>query len=127
MKRRALTGTGHQRACADSRALCDLLVGGLRKRIPKLQSHETKSWCALFEPGRSRFAYVAHRTASAAIEVWCTGDLEDLTAHKGAKVVPRPNIRKGWNKRFPGRFQVTSPTGIEGACDLLHDVSYQAS
>ena len=96
--------TAHNLACTESKDLCDLLFEELQKQIPKLQRRETKQWCALFESGRNRFAYVSHRKQSGSIEVWCARDVDNLIAHTGITVSPRNKIRGGWEQRFPARF-----------------------
>lgn len=119
--------SAHKGACGESQQLCQLLVEELRRQIPKLHCRETKQWCALFEPGRNRFAYVSHRKTSGAIEVWCAGDVDALLAHGGAAVVRRAVIRGGWEERFPARFFLRTSRAIRGACTLLYEVSYRAS
>lgn len=119
--------TAHSVACTESRELCGLLFEELRKRLPTLQRRETKRWCALFDAGRNRFAYVSHRRTSGSIEVWCAGDVDDLVAHGGIKVSPRHKIRGGWEVRFPARFVLKSARDLRGASTLLHEVSYSAS
>lgn len=119
--------TAHAEASSDSKDLCRELFDQLANRIPNLQRRETKRWCALFQPGRNRFAYVGHRKTSGEIEVWCAGDIEHLLDHGGIRVVPRTTMRIDWERRFPGRFFLKTAREVNGACALLYEVSFDAS
>ena len=119
--------TAHAEASSDSKQLCQSLFDRLASRIPNLERRETKRWCALFQQGRNRFAYVGHRKTSGEIEVWCAGDIERLVNHGGMHVVPRAKMRIDWERRFPGRFFLKSSREVNGACALLYEVSFNAS
>jgi len=115
----------HDTASIGSRTLCDKLYAALMQRIPRLQRSMTKQWCALYETGGTRFAYIAHRKTSNSLEIWCSGDVDSLIKNSYMKVVPRSKIGAGWEDRFPARFKVDNETQIESAADLLYFISYK--
>lgn len=73
--------SAHSEASYGSQHLCQKLFDNLAISIPRLKRQQTKRWCALFEPGRNRFAYVSHRKRLSRIEVWCSGDVDKLTKY----------------------------------------------
>lgn len=115
----------HELASKGSQVLCDKLFSALKHRIPRVECSMTKQWCALFESGRNRFAYVAHRKTSDSIQIWCAGDVDSLVKNKYLIVIPRNKIRGGWEENFPARFTVDSDTLIDPAADLLFSISYK--
>ena len=126
-KRRGIKMSDHMEACEESKTLCNMLYECLSQRIPNLEQAETIRWCALYQQGRTRFAYVNHRKSMRRIEVWCLGDPVELQRGTSLNVVPRENMRGGWQRRFPARFFVDQPSEIDSACDLLYQVSYRLS
>ena len=119
--------SAHALASTGSKNLCDLLIIELQKKIPRLECARSKSWCGLYEPGRNRFAFISHRKRQQKIEVWCAGDIDDLTASTSINVIPREKIRPGWEERYPARFSIENESDIEAASDLLYRVSYASS
>ena len=119
--------SAHSEASDNSQYLCQKLYEGLSKLIPELQRKQTKRWCALFEQGRNRFAYVSHRKKMSRIEIWCAGDVDELVSHSNIIVIPRDEIKSGWEEKFPARFVIDDDSDIPAACDLLFNVSYCAS
>lgn len=119
--------SAHTQASTESSSLCDLLVERLRVHIPRLECARTKRWCGLFEPGRTRFAYISHRKRSGSVEVWCAGEVLKLKNHGGVPFTPRDRIGGGWEGKFPGRFLLKTARDVDGAVRLLHEVSYRAS
>jgi hypothetical protein len=117
----------HGSASDGSKIICEKLFNALRKRIPKLQRAETKKWCAFFEPGKNRFAYLSHRKTSSGVQIWCAGDLDLLVRNSFFKVIPRDKIRGGWEERFPARFYLDHEHQIDAAVSLLFSISYQHS
>ena len=67
--------TSHIKAHTGSRALCDHLVEALRDFIPDIAIVYNDDECALFQPGRNRFAHVYHRKDTDEIKVYFRGDL----------------------------------------------------
>jgi hypothetical protein len=119
--------SAHSQASYESQHLCDKLFEKLIEYIPHMEVKRTKQWCALFVPGRNRFAYVSHRKRLSRIEIWCAGDVDELTSFRDLHVIPREEIRGGWEERFPARFTIDHDSDIPAACDLLFNVSYKAS
>ena len=119
--------SAHLSASIESQNLCQKLYDRLQTKIPSLKRTQTKRWCGLYEPGRNRFAYISHRKTISRIEVWCLGDIEDLQRNARLNVIPRDEIRRGWEERFPARFFIDQESNIETACDLLYRISYHAS
>ena len=119
--------SAHSEASFDSQNLCRKLFEALFLYIPKLQIKQTKQWGAFFEPGRNRFAYISHRKQLPRIEVWCAGDVDKLKRYTSLDIIPRDEIRGGWEERFPARFVIDDETDIPTACELLFNVSYRAS
>jgi hypothetical protein len=119
--------TAHYSACVASSALCDQIYNGLKSLIPNLERKLLNTWCALYEPGKTRLAYIQHRRTSGKVGIWCTGDLGDLLAFKKLSVVPRENFRNTWERRFPARFFVETATDVSNAIEILHKVSYPAT
>ena len=97
--------------------------------MPGLERAQTKKWCAFYEPGRSRFAYVRHRLSVAGLEIWCRGDTVALEKQPGIIFRERAAIPEdgGWEKSFPGRFEVILHEDIPAAANCLARVAYPAS
>ena len=119
--------SAHSEASYGSQHLCEKLFQKLLDHIPQLEIKQTKQWCALFVPGKNRFAYVSHRKRLSRIEVWCAGDVDELTSFSRLNVMPREEIKGGWEERFPARFIIDDGSDISAACDLLVNISYKAS
>jgi len=120
--------SAHAKAIRESRAMCDRLYERLAAGVPGLAREHTKQWCALYEPGRNRFAYVSHRLTEDIVEVWCRGDVDKLRSCPGIDVRPRNQIRdKGWEKEYPARFEVYNGQTLAAAVHRLLTVSYLAS
>lgn len=114
----------HTESCSQSQDLCDALFAQLVRKIPHLQRSQSARWCALFEDGRKRFAYVTHRKRMNRIEVWCLGEFEQLEEHSDLPVKPRTPTTSGW-RGFGGRIFVDDISQIDAAAELLCQVSYQ--
>jgi hypothetical protein len=119
--------SAHTEASYESQYLCEKLFEMLLSRIPQLNRKQTKQWCALYDFGRNRFAYVSHRKRLSRIEVWCSGDVDELKKYSSIDVIPRDEIRGGWEEKFPARFVIDDESDIPAACDLLFNISYRAS
>jgi hypothetical protein len=117
----------HSEASYESQQLCEKLFKRLLVYIPQIESKRTKQWCTLFVPGGNRFAYVSHRKRLSRIEIWCAGDVDELTSFSALDVIPREKIKGGWEERFPARFIVDDEADIPAACDLLFNISYKTS
>jgi len=117
--------SAHELASKGSQSLCNKLFDSLMRRIPRIERSMTKQWCAFFEKGNNRFAYVAHRKTTNSIQIWCAGDVDALINNKYLKVIPRTIIRGGWEENYPARFTVESADQIESAADLLYFISYK--
>lgn len=81
----------------------------------------------MFEPGKNRFAYVSHRKKLPRIEVWCAGDVDKLISYSNINVIPREEIKGGWEERFSARFPLDDESNIIEACHLLFNISYKFS
>ena len=93
--------TSHIKADAGSRALCEQLEEAIRASVPNIRSSYSKDTCALFEPGRNRFAYVYHRKDTDEIKVYFRGDLNSHPFDPSGALEPqdihkRPEIKPGW-------------------------------
>lgn len=121
--------SGHSEGSTDSKRICDLLYDALSQRIPDLRRTQTEKWCGLHRTGMRRFAYVAHRTSTGGVQVWCAGDPSSLaTAGRGLRVVPRENTpKRGWEQNFPARFTIETEDQVGPAADMLYSVSYLSS
>lgn len=119
--------SAHMQACPGSRSLCDLLFEALAGRVPNLERVSTKQWCGYFSKGYPRFAYIAHRKRSQSLEVWCSGDADQIRSFLGSAYRERETTRSGWEEKFPGRFRIQDVAEIELAVAALHGVSYAAS
>jgi len=97
------------------------------KKIPELKRNETKNWCAFYQKGRKRFAYINHRIRTSKIEVWCSGELNELVDKSKLEIFPREKIGYGWESNFPARFFLTNKNEIDSACNLLYEISYNNS
>jgi hypothetical protein len=127
--RAKLTGSAHADSCLGSQRLCDELYRLMSKAVPGLERAQTKKWCAYYEPGRSRFAYVRHRLSVAGLEIWCRGDTAMLDKQPGIVFRERAVIPDagGWEKTFPGRFEVVAHDDVPAAARCLVRVAYPAS
>ena len=119
--------TNHDSSYHKSQSLCDLLCEGLRASIPKLRCDPIAKWCALYEQGRTRFAYVLHLKTRGEIEIWCRGNPIDLSVHPGIHYTGRASPSGGWSEAFPGRFKVHSTGQIDAAVKALLLHSYKQS
>jgi hypothetical protein len=119
--------SAHSEASYGSQQLCEKLFKKLIGYIPQIERKRTKRWCVLFVPGGNRFAYVSHRKLLSRIEVWCAGDVDELTSFSALDVIPREEIKGGWEERFPAGFIVDDEADILAACDLLFNISYKIS
>ena len=119
--------SAHSEASYESQQLCKKLLKKLLGYIPKIECQQTKRWCAFFVSGRNRFAYVSHRKRLSRIEIWCAGNVNELTSFSALDVIPRKKIKGGWEEKFPARFIIDDESDIHVACDLLFKVSYKAS
>jgi hypothetical protein len=117
--------SAHSEASSESQYLCQELFKGLSEIIPELQRKQAKQWCAIFQQGGNRFAYVSHRKTLPRIEIWCAGDVDELITYSNIEVIPRDKIKGGWEERFPARFVIDDESDIPAACDPLFSVSYQ--
>lgn len=119
--------SGHSEACYESRVLSDSLFAHLKTKIPNLRRSETTRWCALFEEGKRRFAYVNHRKTMQRIEVWCLGAVEDFSRYPSLNVQLREPSTGGFSEDFQVRVFVDDASQTTLLADLLHSVSYQKS
>jgi hypothetical protein len=127
-KRRKSTGSNHADSCLGSQRLCDELCRLIAKAVPGLERAQVKNWCGLYEPGRSRFAYVNHRRRVPGLEIWCRGDTVALKKQPGIVFRERAVIPDGgWPKIFSGRFEIAAPDDLLAAANCLARVAYPAS
>ena len=120
--------SAHSIACRGSQDLCEELYAAVKALAPQLRSGTSERWCFYYAPGRKRFAYVAHYKTTDRVQVWCRGDLNKLQKAGPPLVKPRGRTESGgWEREFPGRFELTSATQIPAAARLLHAVSYARS
>ncbi len=115
----------HTESLSSSADLCDALYTGLAKRIPNLKRSQSYRWCAFFQEGSPRFAYVSHRKKSSRIEVWCRGEFEVLAARSPLTFHPRKPTSGGFGREFEARFFVDDAAQLPAAIQILYDVSYQ--
>jgi len=117
----------HIEASLGSKNMCQKLFDCLAEKIPNLKRSQSKNWCGFYQAGRNRFAYISHRKQSSDIQIWCSGDVEDLLNESRIEVIPREEIKSGWEEKYPARFYVKSDLDIDPACDLLYKISYPTS
>ena len=119
--------SGHNNACVASSVLCDEIYKGLKHLIPNLQMARLLKWCAMYEPDKTRLAYIQHRRTSGKVGIWCAGELDALLAYKKLDIVPRQHFRNTWERRFPARFFVDSDVDVPKAVEILHNISSRAT
>ena len=117
----------HSDSVNDSTDLCDELFSHLARRIPGLQRSQSVRWCALFQKGRTRFAYVSHRKTMSRIEVWCLGEISALADGSSLTFYPRKPTAGGFGRDFEARFFVDYSSQLDDAAQILYDVSYRES
>lgn len=97
----------HEKASKESQHLCQGLVEELQKILPDVSKSELKDTCALYVPGKNRFAYVYHRSEGGLIRVYFRGVGSILPALRNQLLVQvRPKIEKGWDKEFPHFMEI---------------------
>ena len=120
--------SAHSLASYESQCLCKILFEELSKLIPNLQCNPTKGSCGIWQPGRTRFAYVYHSKTMPQIEIWCRGYMPELLKNDpGLQVWSRENPRQGWEESFPVRFRIYRSEQIKVAAKYLKENSFQAS
>jgi len=120
--------SAHSQASHESITLCEKLFEELGKLIPNLQRNPTKVSCGIWQPGRTRFAYVYHSKSMSQIEIWCRGDMSELLKNDpGLGVQGRENPRQGWEKSFPVRFRLYRQEQVPVAARYLKDSSFRAA
>jgi len=117
----------HNEACDGSKDLCDRLFECVSTRIPNLLQLKTKTTCALYQSGRTKFAYIRHRKRISRIEIRCLGDTIMLQKSTSLNVKPVGEKRGNLGGGFQARFFVDQPSEINSACNLLYQVSYGLS
>lgn len=128
MSKGELKKNGHERASNESKDFCDKLFAALQKSIPKLQRSHTTGGCGLYQEGRTRFAYIYHRSKASNVDVYCLGNVDYLTQRcTELAVKARDTQSQGWATRFPAHFVLSSAGQIPAAVTLLADVSFAAS
>jgi hypothetical protein len=116
----------HGLASAQARHLCDRLYEALHRSIASLRREHTKQWCVLSVPGRTKMAYVSHRSRTGSLEIWCRGEASELRKVPGVRFRERSKIEKGWEASFQGRFEVTGEEDLPAAVRCLAEVSQRA-
>ena len=117
----------YDEASIGSASLCDQLFERLAAKIPTLKRRELTKSCAIFQQGKKPFAYVYYRKNADAVEVWCRGDVRNLSAFSGITFRPRRTRGAGWQTSFPGRFRLQSQNEIEVAARCLIEEAYPAT
>lgn len=116
----------HSECCNESRTLCENLSQKLKLKIPDLQVLESGDCCSFSVSGSRKFAYIYHRKVKTVVEVWCSGDIEDLLNQSYVEFRPgNTKVEMGWHKNFPGRFIIDDISKVENAVSLLHEISYK--
>lgn len=117
----------HSEGCNESRTLCENLSEKLKSKIPSLKVSLSGGCCSFSVPNSRKFAYVYHRKVKTIIEVWCSGDMQDLLNQSYVEF--RPGVSRtepGWQTNFPGRFTLDDISKIENAVSLLYEISYKS-
>jgi len=92
----------HNNASKESQHLCHRLFEELQHFLPNVARSESKDTCALYVPGKNRFAYVYHRSEGGFIRVYFRGDVSVAPAlQKQIPVQVRPNFHAVIHRRNP--------------------------
>jgi hypothetical protein len=115
----------HNRACAESSHLCELLFNELKPKIPNLNWKNGANWCS-FKADGVVFAWIGHSPRNSFITIWFLGDLEKMERFSGIMINPRNPTSSTW-ANFNGNFKVSNQDQIKEAADLLFTESYPVS
>jgi hypothetical protein len=118
----------HNNASKESKHLCHRLVEELQHFLPDVARSESKDTCALYVPGRNRFAYVYHRSEAGLIRVYFRGNVSVAPAlQKQLHVQVRPKVEKGWDKEFPYFIEINSAELLPAVANLINTNAYPLS
>jgi predicted HNH restriction endonuclease len=118
--------SSHSECCNESRALCEGLSEKLKQKIVDLKISQSGDCCSFSVTNTRKFIYVYHRKVKKIIEVWCSGNMEELINQSYVEFRPgTTKIKMGWHKNFPGRFILKRNSEIENAVSLLYEISYK--
>ena len=118
----------HNNASKESQHLCHRLFEELQHFLPNVARSESKDTCALYVPGKNRFAYVYHRSEGGFIRVYFRGDLSVAPAlQKQLLVQVRPKVEKGWDKEFPYFIEIKNIELLPAVANLLITNAYPLS
>lgn len=118
----------HKKASIESQSLCEDLLEEIRKILPTVTRNESNDTCALYVPGRNRFAYVYHRSKGGFIRCYFRGDVIVKPAFQsGIKINIRPKIEKGWDKEFPYFVEVSDHHLLPQVAQILCANAYPLS
>lgn len=118
----------HNNASKKSQHLCHRLIEELQHLLPDVARSESKDTCALYMPGKNRFAYVYHRSEGGFIRVYFRGDISVVTAlQKQLPVQVRPKVEKGWDKEFPYFIEINDIELLPAVANLIFTNAYPLS
>ncbi|MEY4918792.1 MAG: hypothetical protein RL616_2705 [Verrucomicrobiota bacterium] len=119
----------HSNASDGSQKCCDNLLNSLRILIPDVTCSQSQETCALYVPGKNRFAHVYHRGQEASIRVYFRGDIsQGISDPTGSFAVHRrEKVERGWDKEFPLFASVSTDKSISTLAKLLTAVAYPLS
>ncbi|HXI73694.1 MAG TPA: HNH endonuclease signature motif containing protein [Verrucomicrobiae bacterium] len=119
----------HSKASNGSQKCCDNLLNSLRILIPDVARFQSQETCALYVPGKNRFAHIYHRGKAAVIRVYFRGDIpQPISDLDGSIVVHRrEKTEKGWDKEFPFFASISTDKSISALAKLIAVVAYPLS
>jgi len=120
----------HNKASQESQELCQNLLEALRKELPDVTRSESKDTCAIYVPGKNRFAYIYHRSKGKFIRVYFRGDISVTPAlQKESSIIinTRPKVEKGWEKEFPYFVEIDSNEDISVIANIIYINAYPLS
>lgn len=118
----------HKNASTESQSLCENLLEEIRKFLPMATRSESKDTCAIFVPGRNRFAYVYHRSKGGFIRCYFRGDVSVKPSFQsGITVNIRPKVEKGWDKEFPYFVEIDDHHSLSRVAHILYTNAYPLS
>lgn len=118
----------HNKASRESQNLCQNLILELRRFLPLVTRFESKDTCAIYVPGRNRFAYVYHRSKGGFIRVYFRGEVSVKPALQAELTINvRPKVEKGWDKEFPYFVELSDQGSLTEAAQLLFTNAYPLS